>query len=391
MDTINNETGAVVQRLSYDAFGKRRNANGTDAATITAQTTRGFTRHEHDDEVGLVNMNAREYDPLLGRFATPDAIVQFAHHSQSYNRNSYVHNNPLSFTDPTGRGLGKWLKKTVQKVVHGYTRYMDWHVRAAKKAMENPYVRTAVAMWAGYQMGLQARFAYYDSTLTGAGLTEAQIASIGATGNIIGGAAGDFTSGAIAGGNLRSGFQGSLSGGLFGGVNSYTQYWSAPGQIGAKAFTGGVLADLQGGDFRTGFIYSGSSATAAWGYQKVVGYMATGDVGRPLARPDGTYDASLNGGRPPQCCNVFGFNTALQSTGNFLADFGANFFRQGGALSTVMNYVPGMPAVGSFHDTWRNNIPDSLFNNIITMPYSAVVTYGALLDGPLSIQLAVYR
>jgi len=47
--------------------------------------------------------------------------------------------------------------------------------------------------------------------------------------------------------------------------------------------------------------------------------------------------------------------------------------------------------IGSFHDTWRNNIPDSLFNNIITMPYSAVVTYGALLDGPLSIQLAVYR
>lgn len=191
--------------------------------------------------------------------------------------------------------------------------------------------------------------------------------------------------GGVASGNLKGAFYGAATGAAFAGVNSYTQDWTAPGRIGARAVTGGVSADLQGGDFRTGLIYSGAAATASWGYQKVVGYMATPDVGRPLASPDGTYDPSLNGGRPPQCCNVFGTNQPL--TGNFVPDF----FKQGGALSNVANYIPGLPAVANFHDMWVNNISNSVFNNITTMPYSAVVTYGALLDGPLSVQLAVDR
>ena len=240
-------------------------------------------------------------------------------------------------------------------------------------------------MWAGYQMGLQARFAYYDSTLTGAGLTEAQIASIGATGNIIGGAAGGFTSGAIAGGNLRSGFQGSLSGGLFGGVNSYTQYWSAPGQIGAKAFTGGVLADLQGGDFRTGFIYSGSSATAAWGYQKVVGYMADPRAGEGID-PRGYND-------PPR--NPWAKTIGTQGeklTGNFWGDF----FKEGGTLSNLLNPIPGINAVSKFHDNIviqfeRDTIMRDYIMNVPTMPFAAVVSYGALLDGSIAVQLAVDR
>jgi RHS repeat-associated protein len=102
VSVITNETGSVVQSLSYDTWGKRRNANGTDAVSITAQTTRGFTRHENDDEVGLVNMNAREYDYVLGRFVTPDTIVQYPLSSQGVNRYTYVNNNPLSFTDPSG-------------------------------------------------------------------------------------------------------------------------------------------------------------------------------------------------------------------------------------------------------------------------------------------------
>jgi RHS repeat-associated protein len=120
IEVITDEAGNVVQRLSYDAFGKRRNPNGTDATTITAQTTRGFTRHEHDDEVTLINMNAREYDPLLGRFITPDTVVPGAGNSQSYNRYSYVNNNPLSMTDPTGHGWNPF--KSISRAVRSVTR-----------------------------------------------------------------------------------------------------------------------------------------------------------------------------------------------------------------------------------------------------------------------------
>ncbi|MDO8705512.1 MAG: RHS repeat-associated core domain-containing protein [Sulfuricaulis sp.] len=117
VEVITNETGGVVQRLSYDAFGKRRNVNGTDATSITAQTTRGFTRHEQDDEVGLVNMNAREYDYVLGRFITADTIIPGAKNSQSYNRYSYVNNNPLTAFDPTGHwSLKKYVKAGVKFV-----------------------------------------------------------------------------------------------------------------------------------------------------------------------------------------------------------------------------------------------------------------------------------
>ncbi len=46
--------------------------------------------------------NGRVYDPELGRFMSADPFVQAPYNSQSYNRYSYVFNNPLSFTDPTG-------------------------------------------------------------------------------------------------------------------------------------------------------------------------------------------------------------------------------------------------------------------------------------------------
>jgi len=65
-------------------------------------TVKGFTDHEHMDSVGLIHMNGRVYDPELGRFMSADPFVQAPYNSQSYNRYSYVFNNPLSFTDPSG-------------------------------------------------------------------------------------------------------------------------------------------------------------------------------------------------------------------------------------------------------------------------------------------------
>ena len=56
VDTITDETGAVLERLSYDAFGKRRTAAGESAWTDPAlaiaavNTPRGFTGHEHLDD-----------------------------------------------------------------------------------------------------------------------------------------------------------------------------------------------------------------------------------------------------------------------------------------------------------------------------------------------------
>jgi RHS repeat-associated protein len=90
--------------MGYDPWGARRNPSGTPANAAFNQQVgrREFTGHETIPVVGLVNMNGRMYDPTLGRFLSPDPNVQFVADLQSYNRYSYVLNNPLTHTDPTG-------------------------------------------------------------------------------------------------------------------------------------------------------------------------------------------------------------------------------------------------------------------------------------------------
>jgi RHS repeat-associated protein len=62
----------------------------------------GFTGHEHDPELGLVNMKGRLYDARLARFITPDPFVTEPLNPQGLNRYSYVQNNPVNYVDPTG-------------------------------------------------------------------------------------------------------------------------------------------------------------------------------------------------------------------------------------------------------------------------------------------------
>ncbi|MGM0563374.1 MAG: RHS repeat domain-containing protein [Pseudomonadota bacterium] len=116
VDVISGETGSeTVAYNSYSPFGGRRNATTwSQDSSVTSDLNRGFTGHEHLDEVGLIHMNGRVYDPVLGRFLSADLVVQAPQFSQSYNRYSYTLNNPLSFTDPTGyfyeRGPdGTWI------------------------------------------------------------------------------------------------------------------------------------------------------------------------------------------------------------------------------------------------------------------------------------------
>jgi RHS repeat-associated protein len=103
---ISNGAGTVTERLSYDAWGRRRNANGTDnsSCSVTSAVSRGYTAHEHLDAVCEINANARIYDPTLGRFVSADSFIPDPLSGQSLNRYSYVGNNPLSATDPSGHG-----------------------------------------------------------------------------------------------------------------------------------------------------------------------------------------------------------------------------------------------------------------------------------------------
>jgi RHS repeat-associated protein len=102
INVITNQSGAVVQNCSFDAWGRRRNPSNWTYSNVpsTFLFSRGFTGHEHLDQFGLINMNGRIYDPILGRFFNPDNIIQVPNSSQSYNRYSYCLNNPLSVDTP---------------------------------------------------------------------------------------------------------------------------------------------------------------------------------------------------------------------------------------------------------------------------------------------------
>ncbi len=102
-DAITNQEGELVERRSHDPFGKPRNAVGEPKDELASKVSqRGFTDHEHLDEVQLIHMNGRAYDFNLGRFLSVDPFVVSPDFSQSFNAYSYVLNNPLTFVDPTG-------------------------------------------------------------------------------------------------------------------------------------------------------------------------------------------------------------------------------------------------------------------------------------------------
>ena len=111
VDVVTDENLSIVEQLSFDAFGSRRNANNwqelsaDELAGFTLDSyvlNQGYTGHEQLDELGLIHMNGRVYDPTLGRFLQADPFIQEPSNTQSYNRYSYVLNNPLKYTDPTG-------------------------------------------------------------------------------------------------------------------------------------------------------------------------------------------------------------------------------------------------------------------------------------------------
>jgi RHS repeat-associated protein len=106
VDAVASSAGAITETRGYDAFGKPRDGSWNDLSPAkiasTAVTPKGFTQHEHLNQLELIHMNGRVYDYGLGRFTGVDPFIQFPLNSQSLNPYSYILNNPLSGTDPTG-------------------------------------------------------------------------------------------------------------------------------------------------------------------------------------------------------------------------------------------------------------------------------------------------
>jgi RHS repeat-associated protein len=113
--TFTDHNGQLTARRSFDPFGKPKGGDWTylSSTGLSARlynnlqdtdmpTRRGYTDHEHLDEVEIIHMNGRIYDYNVGRFFSVDPFIQGVGNSQGINPYSYVMNNPLGFTDPSG-------------------------------------------------------------------------------------------------------------------------------------------------------------------------------------------------------------------------------------------------------------------------------------------------
>jgi RHS repeat-associated protein len=100
---VRNQSGAIVSRTYFAPFGDRVDASGAPVASNPVPAVRkGFTGHDHDDELGLINMKGRIFDPKQRRFLTVDPAQQDEASAEGTNAYAYAFQSPLAFTDPSG-------------------------------------------------------------------------------------------------------------------------------------------------------------------------------------------------------------------------------------------------------------------------------------------------
>jgi len=222
---ITNTSGAVTQRFAYDPWGQRRFPDGRADPTGTliydtpSSTDRGFTGHEHLDDVGVIHMNGRLYDPRIGRFLQTDPLIQAEAGWQAFNRYSYVLNNPLNATDPTGEFFAI-----------PYAVAVAWSAMLAAAAQQHPELRP----WAS--IAIAALLAAPSGGASFAWAAEAAPA--------VQAAFSGFASGATATGNLRGGVQGAGMALLFFGAGQIAT--EIGGSFSANAQVLGDAGDLVG-------------------------------------------------------------------------------------------------------------------------------------------------
>ncbi|MGI9874647.1 RHS repeat-associated core domain-containing protein [Vibrio chagasii] len=233
-DLITDPNGQVQIERGYTPFGELLASAELQATPMfTNAEMRGFTGHENvGNSSGLINMNARLYDPAIGRFLSADTFVPEPSFSQSYNRYAYVYNNPLKYTDPTGHWV--WWAAAMAFFVVSQT-------------FENPAIQMAGMVVGAIAMGYAASGLY-------AGLQPvAQAAASGATVS--------FSTTYITTGD----FGDSMQAGVLGGLSAGVTYGVAHGAAGGTSPFGAALPvahgvvqggfhELQGSSFKQGFI-----------------------------------------------------------------------------------------------------------------------------------------
>ena len=274
--------------FAHDAWGQRIQANNWSADANWEHNAwtgdRGFTGHEMLNTFELVHMNGRIYDPTIGRFISADPFIQFEGNIQSYNRYSYVLNNPLRYTDPSG-----YLIPLIATLVAVAAQAPAWVVAIVAAVSTTLYAihkgaSLSQALRAGVIAGVQSYVissigdhfnGLQDTTKSFNWAVELKRAAAkGVAGGafsaasggdfksgFLGGFAGSLISSSMAASDTISGFMGKAGDGDFAGIIGRTTI---------AAVAGGTVSVIGGGKFANGaytaaFQHLANSETSAQG------------------------------------------------------------------------------------------------------------------------------
>jgi RHS repeat-associated protein len=286
---VTDSTGTQVQALTYYPFGEARsNVPGNP------DVAHKYTGKELD-ATGLYWYEWRSYDPLLARFTTPDTLVPNPRDPQDLNRYSYVGNNPLRYTDPTGHfKVGKFFKRALGSVgttVLGSMALMVPGLQPLGLVMLSQ-TQTGRYIAAGYIITGAVAASVACPGCDGGTLTLNSLGTLSAASVKAG-----LTAAAAKAATLQAVYTGAAIGAVSGGT------------------LGGYSAATNGGDISSGALF-GSAVGAATG--AAAGYVAGGapDLSSALAGKDGasfsSWYAQIGGGG---FVSNFGYGLASEYAG----------------------------------------------------------------------------
>jgi RHS repeat-associated protein len=105
-----NSSGEVLWKENYRPYGDKLNNQAESQANQI-----GFHGKPYDNEIGLSYMQARYYNPTLGRFMGVDPVDYQEDNLHSFNRYAYANNNPYKYIDPNGLVADHQILKMVNQ------------------------------------------------------------------------------------------------------------------------------------------------------------------------------------------------------------------------------------------------------------------------------------
>ncbi|WP_177175287.1 RHS repeat-associated core domain-containing protein [Chryseobacterium taichungense] len=280
---ISDEAGNKLEQRHFDAWGNFTHLQLGSGAIITDKNIidntsllieRGYTSHEHFSEVGIIHMNGRLYDPLLRRFLNADENISDPTNTQNYNKYGYVMNNPLMFNDPTGEELVTLFSISMAAIVKAiiigaaiglaaYTvslavtgNFDQWNLLGAFKATFIGAVSGAVtfgigSLFSGAGGCITTAAQMIKETVGQVGFVMVQAGTHALAQGILSAVQGENFLTAAA-----SGFLGSLGATAFGEIAKGAANTTV-GTVLFGALSGGIGAELSGGNFWQGAVIGG--------------------------------------------------------------------------------------------------------------------------------------